>query len=227
MQTYSSDGYVAVCANIHLDKIDVPYLSEAERVDRLQKSITSSPVIQTLWTGERLLLSGVSHGATAPVVAMAHTDYDDGPAWKGTVTTAACFLDGVYDMQATYDYFSDYPVQCKAVRDSVICNRYFGGDCGNFDGDDADFLADSTVASPASDFAIHNWKLIECGSALPGCLGDADWIPAAPITQLCTNIDAGENHNCIADPVPDEGHLTCSTGSGGAKCRGWFNALVQ
>ena len=227
LQDYASDAYIAVCANIHLDKVEKTFLSEAQRVDLIQKAITNSETIKSIWTGKNLLISGVSHGATAPVIAMANTDYDEGDAWKGTQKTAACFLDGVYDMESTNTYFELYSPQCNLVRKSLICNRYFDGDCSAVDTNNPDLQADRVSHFSADNFSIKNWKLIECGSTLPGCSGDSDWIPAEPITELCTNISAGENHSCINDPIPNEGHLTCATGSGATMCRLWFNELDQ
>lgn len=221
---YVNDGYIGVCANIFLDKFQVPYLAEANRIDLIMQSIQSSPDIHHLWTGDELLFSGISHGATAPVLAMAKTDFDTEPDWKGNTKTAACFVDGVHDVQAANAYFLDYPIQCRAVRQSVICDRYFSGDCANFDASDANYLADTVGAVSQDNLEIKNWKLVECGSNLPGCLGDSDWIPADPIINLCNHINAGGNHTCEIDAIPEEGHLTCGRTAANL-CRNWFNLL--
>ena len=63
------------------------------------------------WSGEYLLFSGVSHGASGPVVTMATSTDDDQPAWQGTVYTAACFNDGTYDAAALLAF--GFANQCR------------------------------------------------------------------------------------------------------------------
>src|SRR5204863_144791 len=67
-----------------------PRNKEAARFDKLVKAITSDAGVLSGWNGDDLLFSGVSHGASGPVVTMATSNDDDQPAWKGARYTAAC-----------------------------------------------------------------------------------------------------------------------------------------
>ncbi len=65
----SSLGYVTVCARLYENadgSAEFPYFEEAGRVDVLMESITSDKAISEAWSGDYLLITGGSHGATAP-----------------------------------------------------------------------------------------------------------------------------------------------------------------
>jgi hypothetical protein len=240
LKGFSDDGFIAVCAGLYVeghqnDEVRrIPRHAEKDRIHELLTSIRQSDAIQELWDGTRLLISGVSNGATVPVVVMARHDVDDRPEWKGSQTTAACFYDGVYDVIEVDDQLKRYPISCQGVRDASICYRYTGAaDCP--DGPDpgnSDVILDSVTTVDPSEYAITDWKIIECGSNLPaplcGIIGDwdRDWITKGPMERLCGQIDGGANHNCTFDPLPDQGHLSCAASDSGiAKCRLWFNDL--
>jgi hypothetical protein len=219
MQAFASAGYVATCILL----------------DQTLKSIADSPITQAVWSGRDLLIAGVSHGATAPVIAMARTTLDDGAHWHGSRKTAGCFYDGIYDIGAIDQLLGtgDAGGQCLApVPHARILGRYYPTAplvhaCSNdkcfCDPDHNPKMDEDTISAvAASAFSLARFKLIECGSATPPCTGDI--VPKAPIDTLCAAIDAGAAHSCELDPMPNETHLSCA-GVGTGKCIGWFDAL--
>lgn len=54
--------------------------------------------VQSVWTGERLVISGSSHGATAPVSSIAaNRAFVNFPqVWTGTRNTALILYDGIF-----------------------------------------------------------------------------------------------------------------------------------
>jgi hypothetical protein len=244
---YVTRGYVAVCARAFTSasgSAQFPRNREAPRFDALVKAITSDPDILAGWSGEYLLFSGVSHGASGPVIAMARTAADDDPHWKGTKYTGACFLDGTYDAAALLDF--TYTNQCKDSDAIVSYARTYGrycsfgaadgnqpatwpapGACGN----SVEIAADSITAAPATALAIKDWKLIECGSAHVACSGPTvaqDVLPASSITALCGTIAGTAGYTCEPGSFPDTGHLFCGIDSAtiGA-CSTWFEAQLS
>lgn len=238
LDAYAKDGYVAVCAGTFMTNKggqSTPYSQEANRVDTLVKSIRASSDILKAWNGERLLFSGVSHGATAPVITMAQTELDNQPSWKGAKTTGACFLDGAYDAVAADAFIrSGTPrAQCDALHTATACERYFNTSnfCPAVTQNNATAVQDTIVNVNPSAFAISNWKLVECGSALPVCgpRGNptaADVLPEGPIQQLCTNIQGAPHLSCAFGSLPNETHQMCAgTPQGINECQSWFDGL--
>jgi len=233
LQSYVDDGYLAVCAGIFVTgqaAKELPYHGEAKRIDALLMDIRDSSTVKALWSGKHLLFAGISHGSTAPVIAMAHTTLDNQSHWKGSVTTAACFHDGVYDVVATDKYMQQgEPHQrCNALRSSSLCNRYSDKavSCPPLALSNKDVSLDSLKDIRSAEFAIQNWKLVECGSALPACAENGDWAPAGPIRDLCTALDKGSQHTCVFDSQPKDSHVACmSTQKGMTICRDWFDKL--
>ena len=87
---YTAQSYVAVCARAFetsTGSAQFPRHLEAPRFDALVGTITSDPDVLAGWSGEYLLFSGVSHGASGPVVTMATQAFDDQPSWKGSAYT--------------------------------------------------------------------------------------------------------------------------------------------
>ena len=231
-------GFVTVCARIYEDSkgsAEFPYHLEAERVDALLLAITSHPKIQSAWSGKHLLLTGVSHGATAPVTAMARTALDSQTHWRGTGVTGACFLDGIYDLPKLMNFL--YDNQCKApVSYERIYTRYCPWTAGNSQDPSSwpkpescvvsGVINDSITEVPGSEYAVDHWKLIECGSAADPCT--ADIIPAEPIESLCSQIDGEPGKSCEYKSFKSANHITCgSTLTNAGACWQWFNALIQ
>ncbi len=233
---YSGFGYVAVCARLFQDPAGaakLPYTLEAERVDMLLQDITSNPIIQSAWTGQHLLVTGASHGATAPVTAMFRTALDEKPYWKGDKLTAACFLDGTYDISETLQFL--HKNECKApVSYERIYSRY----CQWTGGAEPDSWPlpntctapevdlDTVVNADPSELSIKHWKLVECGSEMAPCTDDV--FPKAPIETLCSNIDGSQDKSCEYKSYKNSSHATCGiTLTNYGVCRQWFGELIQ
>jgi hypothetical protein len=237
LEAYARSGFVAVCAQLFQTSAasgDEPYNDEAPRVDLAVRSAMEAGAVRAVWSGEHLLISGVSHGATAPVIAMARTSLDDG--WHGTGVTAACFFDGIYDIGELdlFLAFGDSGSPCSLILSHArAVGRYYDADplvhsCLNdkcfCDPDHSPEMDEDTVSAvDPSELAVGQWKLIECGSAMNACLQDV--VPAGPIEVLCSRINAGPFSACVYDPMPDDSHLECAP-AGIDRCTTWFDSLL-
>jgi hypothetical protein len=231
LKGFAAKGYAAVCLNYFETSTGtgaVPYVDEAPRIDLILKAATLGDWAKTYWSGEYLLLEGISHGATAPVMAMARTSLDNAAHWKGTFATGACFFDGAYDVVTSSNLLKTGGVNGKPCTFPVSYSRGLERYCGPGATDATCTLSTQPKAKEDSisqvnpiEFAIQKWRLIECGSALPVC--SADIIPAAPIQALCQNIDASPAHECTFAALPNESHLTCHADFFDT-CRSWFEA---
>lgn len=237
---YANDGYVAVCAKIYETEPESgarPFNKEASRVDLLVRTITSDPAIRQGWNGERVLFSGVSHGSAAAVVTMARNDFDATAAWSGTKTTGACFFDGVYNARESLAVNSSAKNTTPAGNSCHIYARAYGRYCpwvgkvgypATWPHPDTcqtpDTVLDTVDGINVENFAIKNWKLIECGRSLEYCADDM--VSAGPQWQLCKRIDGGPGKNCEFDSFPSVSHNNCgATAETMDSCRGWFNGL--
>jgi hypothetical protein len=233
-------GYIATCLQLFQTSNasgQEPYHEEAARVDLVLRAVVSSAMARAVWSGQALLISGVSHGATAPVIAMARTKLDEATAWRGTRTTGACFFDGVYDIAAWDAFLGTRAIggrQCVLpVPHSRVVGRYYNTvprehSCSNdlcaCDPDHSvDMDTDSVVNVPAANYAIADWKLIECGSAGAACT--VDITPAEPIRALCTNIAASPDHACTFESLPNASHVACAR-TNTHSCISWFDELI-
>ncbi len=236
LQAWSGAGYFATCVVLFEDSDGAglePYYKEAPRVDLSLRAVVGFG--KAVWSGKDLLLAGISHGASAPVIAMARTAIDEAAEWKGSRKTGGCFYDGTYDVAATDAflgtgnnggvcvapvpharivgrYYSTGPLVHSCVNNKCACDSDHSPDM------DQDSISDVTPAS----FSVRRWKLIECGSSMDPCTQDI--LPGAPIEALCGNIDASPDHSCEFDSMPNAGHGTCAA-TGASRCIQWFDAL--
>lgn len=229
---YTNDGYLAVCIGLFLNGEAggaLPFNQEASRVDIAVRTVRESWEVNSLWDGSNLLFAGVSHGATAPVITMARTTYDENAHWKAKLNTAACFHDGIYDPIVQDKFLKASPLQCNWLRNRGICGRYFGNEnCSSISTSMRDVELDRVSEMASSNFGVMKWKLIECGSQLPACAPEGDWISADPIRQLCTKLNAGRGRSCVFDAQPSESHVSCvASPTGISKCRDWFDGLIR
>jgi hypothetical protein len=235
---YRERGYVAVCAMAFQTSTgsgQFPRHKEAARFDALVRGIAADPAIQGAWSGEHLLLSGVSHGGSGPVVAMATTAFDDQPSWRGSKYTGACFYDGTYDVPGLLQFHASN--QCRTIGSVVPYERTYSRYCawparagGNLPATwpapatcaNADTMADTVASASVDAFAIHDWKLVECGSALDPCLQDV--LPAPAIAALCARIAATPGYSCAPESFPNIGHIACGIeASSIGSCHAWFD----
>lgn len=235
---YSQAGYLAVCARLYQDgegAAQYPYYREGSRADLLVRTIVAHPEITSHWTGENLLISGVSHGATAPVAAMANSNVDEQPAWRGSRSTGACFLDGIYDLQAEFSFLR--AGMCGERNSIASYQRMYSRYC-TWTGRllprtwpqpntcmTEDVMRDSTVNANLSTLEINQWKLVECGSALGPCLKDV--VPRAPIETLCSRLGSDGVHQCQFQAFPELSHIECGMKpEPNQACIQWFDGIV-
>ena len=231
LTSYANQGYAAVCINYFESSTGsgkVPYVDEASRLDFAVKEATSGTWAATYWTGEYLLLQGISHGATAPMILMARTSYASGAHWKGSLATGACFFDGSYDQSATASLLATGAAGGGACTTPVSYTRGLERYCGSGATGATCNLAtntkaqeDTIVAAPVN-YTIRDFKMFECGSALSACVGDI--IPGAPVQQLCSHIAGTSGYTCSFTSLPSNGHLTCHA-SQYDQCRAWFEGI--
>jgi hypothetical protein len=230
---YAAHGYAAVCVNAFETAVGsgaAPFVDEARRIDIAMRAATTSAWARAYWTGEELLVQGISHGATAPVVLMARTELEGQAHWQGQSFTAGCFFDGSYDQPATADLLAtgDAGQPCtEPVSHARWLERYCGEGATASTCDlrtNAKAIEDTVSGSPAARFAIRQFQMFECGSELPACSGDI--IPSAPIETLCANLDASSSHVCSFTRLPRDGHLSCHARYFD-DCRTWFERLPR
>lgn len=229
---YASHGYAAVCIN-YFDTATgsgaVPYVDEATRIDLAVKEATSGAWALSYWTGEYLLLQGISHGATAPVILMARTSLANQSHWQGSRFTGGCFFDGSYNQVATANLLATGALGNNACTFPVSYTRGLERYCGtgatgascNLN-TNAKAQAD-TIDAATINFAIRDFRMFECGSSLPACTGDI--IPGAPVQQLCSNIAAASGYTCSFSSLANDGHLTCHANQYD-QCRTWFESVA-
>lgn len=229
---YAARGYAAVCINYFDTSTgsgDAPYIDEAARVDLAVRAATTGAWANAYWTGRDLLLEGISHGATAPVILMARTTLDDQPHWHGTHFTAGCFFDGSYDQIATANLLKTGAAgqPCTTpVSYTRGLERYCGPRANDANCDltmKPKVQEDTITGAPPAAFAIRDFNMFECGSALPACPGDI--IPGAPVEQLCQRLAAAPGHTCAFTGLPRDGHLTCHADHYD-ECGAWFEGIL-
>lgn len=231
LESYAGHGYAAVCINYFESPEgsgSAPYVDEATRIDIALREATAGEWAQAYWTGEDLLLEGISHGATAPVILMARTNLDLQPHWHGSRKTAGCFFDGIYDPVATANLLATGGI---GGAPCPLYHRMFERYCGL--GATPDTCNLSSQAKVQEDtitqvlpfrFAIRDFQMFECGSALNACLGDT--VAGPPIRDLCQRIDGSPNHSCSFGSLPLQSHLTCHANRFDS-CRVWFESLTS
>ncbi len=229
---YAARGYAAVCINYFETpegSAKSPYVDEAARIDLAVREATTGAWARAYWSGEDLLLQGISHGATAPVILMARTNLEEQPHWRGARLTAGCFFDGAYDQVATANLLASGATGGGPCTTPVSYTRWLERYCGSgATGATCDLRTnaraqeDTITAVPASAFALRDFKLIECGSALRPCSGDI--VSGPPIQTLCQTLDASPLHTCSFGSLPTDGHLTCHANAFDS-CRTWFEGL--
>ena len=227
---YAAKGYAAVCINYFDTAIGsgaAPYIDEADRIDLAVKEATTGAWARAYWSGEHLLLEGISHGATAPVILMARTALEEQPHWRGSKYTAGCFFDGSYDQVATANLLKTGAAGVTPCTTPVSYTRGLERYCGAGATEATCDLSakpkaksDTITNAPPAAFAIKDFKMFECGSALPACTGDI--IPGAPISQLCQALADSPGHTCSFVSLPSDSHLTCHQNQYD-QCRVWFD----
>ena len=231
LEAYASNGYAAVCINYFDTSTgsgNAPYIDEASRIDLAVKEATTGTWAKSYWTGEYLLLQGISHGATAPVILMARTSLANAGHWKGSKFTGGCFFDGSYDQVATANLLATGALGGGPCVTPVSYTRGLERYCGTgATGATCNLSTNTkaqqdTISTVSVNFAVKDFKMFECGSSRPVCSGDI--IPGAPVQNLCNNINTTSGYTCSFTALPNDGHLTCH-GNEFDQCRTWFESI--
>ncbi len=236
----SSTGYIVTAACVvtrFVDADEMPFNDEAARVDKLVDEITTWAAANG-WNGENLLLSGVSHGAAALYMTMAHETLDGGSHWSGDTQTGVCVYDPPVDAVVRDDAYHKDPDgvdDCNGsgvngTRNRNICTRYGVAtagsvvSCGNASADlDCDELPTPLPAScsevgddtmdgvVASDFAINHHKFVSCGENLEACASGSpvNGPTEGPMDDICTTIDNASGKTCSVNSYGYHAHSQC------------------
>jgi hypothetical protein len=98
MQRYVEAGFVAACAQPFTTSDEAgkyPYYVELDRMNQILQKVRTQ--VKGMWTGADLLHAGVSHGGTAPLLAIARGRVfrDQREVWAGSSHTAVVLFDGI------------------------------------------------------------------------------------------------------------------------------------
>lgn len=232
LRDYADRGYIGICVKLFKsgsENSKWPRHKLLSRVSTSIEDIKSSETLKSLWTGDELLFSGVSEGATVPLLAMIQTSANKRISWKGKYKTAACFFDGIPHVPSFLKFIEQH--SCFANDDLVNCGRQikrYGCQSGenSCDCESPDVLKDSVLAYPnlTSKMDISDWMLIECGSGFRRKKCSRDATPAAPIAELCKTINSSDRHKCQFKKLPFRRHAGCSITKSNL-CMNFFDSL--
>jgi hypothetical protein len=98
LKQYVDRGFIAACAQPYTTEDAggaYPYYMEWDRMDHLMRRLRSETA--AIWDGSHLLISGSSHGGTAPMIMIAsqHALLDHADVWTGSSHTAVIMFDGI------------------------------------------------------------------------------------------------------------------------------------
>ncbi len=256
LEKWANAGFAVACAQPFMTSQEsgrYPYADELERMDLLTRRVRAD--LGSAWDGRFLAIAGVSHGATAPVAAIAKSRaFVNRPdVWTGRDGTAVVLFDGISDparLEATIG-LSDDPA-CPSWHARFV-GRYGAGSplvhgCAN----DACYCAgggsgwdrDTTVVGqtagpnwPASPYVCDDlgtpeqrvaYRIVSCGGGQNGlCAADGDIIPDDQQTRLS---DALQTCGDIAVTYADHpgcAHSLCGTWDfcGGERAVEWLLGL--
>ncbi|MCK5795832.1 MAG: hypothetical protein KAI47_01515 [Deltaproteobacteria bacterium] len=130
MKKYAEAGYVAACAQTFTTSAEAgryPYYREFARMDVMMRYLRALPEVVAVWNGKKLLISGVSHGATAPLAAIAaHRALKDHAAiWTGQNATAVVLYDGISNTATLEEWTASQPF-CSTLHQRFV-GRYGDG----------------------------------------------------------------------------------------------------
>lgn len=235
LRTFTEAGYVTTCIELFESEeaaYRVPHVEEADRIDHALSAVVASEEVRAHWSGKNLLIAGVGEGATAVMVAMARTDIDTGAHFRGNINTAACFLEGSYDVAALDRFIGEsghgggacrYPVSHAQVvgryyehaPETHSCEQH-SCPCATDHAPTVDI--DTITEVPPEAYALRHFAMIECGSELDPCRDDV--VPAVPMRALCSVLDADPTTSCTFESMAHTSHASCAS-VGASHCVAW------
>jgi hypothetical protein len=252
MARYVEAGFVAACAQPFTTGDEAgqyPFTAEFPRMDLLTARIRAEA--GAAWDGTHLLIAGVSHGGTAPVVAIASARafHDHAAVWTGSTHTAVILFDGISN-PATLEQFVGGETGCGLFHGRFV-GRYGDGaplahGCANgacycsTPAHAADWAGDTTVigaTAPPSPYTCDDftgdgqtilYRYVSCGGeGAPVCnLAGGDLIPDDQqlLPQQALAVCPGVTTSY--QDFPACAHTMCSTwdSCGGADGVAWLEA---
>ena len=256
LEKWADTGVVVACAQPFTTSDEAgryPYVDELERMDLLTRKIRAHA--GAAWDGRFFVVAGVSHGATAPVAAIAkarafETRRD---TWTGAEGTAVILFDGISDparLEAWAGLQGDPACDLWHAR---FVGRYGGGaqlehrcDSGACfcAGGGARWGEDTTVvgqtasrdfpASPytCADFGspsqVVQWRVVSCGGGqAEPCSARGDIIPDDQQTRFSDGLTTCPNVAVTWVDHPGCAHTLCGSWDfcGGERAREWLTTL--
>ena len=256
LEKWADSGVLVACAQPFTTSDEAgryPYADELERMDLLTRKIRAHA--NTAWDGRYLIIGGVSHGATAPLAAIAKSRaFATRPGvWTGRDGTAVILFDGISDparLEASIGLSSS--AGCAPWHARFV-GRYGAKaplvhDCGN----DACYCAgggsgwdiDTTVIGqtagpnwPASPYTCADiaapdqkvqYRVVSCGGgAAEPCSALGDIIPDDQQTRLVDALATCPEVAITYYDHPGCAHSLCGSWDfcGGEKARDWLTSL--
>jgi hypothetical protein len=127
---FVEQGFVAACAQPFTTDEEggaYPYHMEWDRMHHLMQRLRNET--SDIWDGSRLLISGASHGGTAPMVMIAsHRALRDyAPVWTGSTHTAVIMFDGISNPRTLEEWAGKQTVGSNCS----LFHRRWVGRCGD------------------------------------------------------------------------------------------------
>ncbi|MFP6687119.1 MAG: hypothetical protein VB934_20520, partial [Polyangiaceae bacterium] len=242
-------GFVAVCAQ-PFESFEAaglyPYADEHERKHLIMQRIRSD--VASLWDGTHLLISGLSHGATAPVLAIGRRQafVKDAAVWMGSTHTAVVMFDGVSNPAALEKWAANgVGAVCEGHHKRFV-GRYGDGspaahNCSNnacycssppseasWDDDTFGTIAGGSANSyGCADFAPTTgnvlWRFVACDGGPSGSCG-TDTVPKEQQQAAFKALDGCANTTASFESFPNCNHGQCGKWStcGGASALAWL-----
>lgn len=256
LEKWADSGVVVACAQPFTTSDEAgryPYVDELERMDRLTRTIRAHT--GPAWDGRYLVIAGVSHGATAPVAAIAKARAFETRAatWTGRDGTAVILFDGLSDparLEAWAGLQGDPACDLWHAR---WVGRYGGGqqlahrcDSGACfcAGGGARWHEDTTVVGqtasrdfPASPYVCEDfgsraqrveWRIVSCGGGqAEPCGARGDIIPDDQQTRLSDALATCPDIAVTYADHPGCAHALCGSWDfcGGERARQWLTSL--
>jgi hypothetical protein len=240
LEKYAADGFVAACAQPFTTSDEAgryPYYQELERMSELIAHLRAQPEVQAGWDGTRLLISGVSHGASAPLMAVASkAALRAQPAlWTGTKSTALILYDGISNPATLEEWAGAQAVGsgCAAYHSRWV-GRYGDGSplihscsnnacyCGNPPHSE-EWAKDTVVLGstvPKSPYSCTDvtpvgavlYRFVSCeGSAAAACAALGDLIPSPQQKLAHDGIASCPGVSASYQVYPSCGHAECGS----------------
>lgn len=247
---YADAGFVAACAQTFTTSDEAgryPYADELDRMSHIIARLRQEA--GGAWDGSELLIAGVSHGATAPVAAIAsgRVFHEQPEVWTGRDRTAVVLFDGISNPAALEEWTATQS-NCASWHSRFV-GRYGDGAplvhrCGNGacycanPPHAADWARDTTVigaTSPPSPYECDDftgdadtsilYRYVSCGggSAPPcGMLGTI--IPDDQQTAPAQALDGCPGVTVSYQDLPGCAHIVCGgwDSCGGADAVAWL-----